>query len=209
MNCLKHWKADGTWWDPVRFVLFGGSMQQMAWGELWEPLHTRRLDEVWVLGWISGLFVKIHTDWGVGRIRVELAFRQELVLMFAPAGNICSLLAFGATVSFLSPFVRPSTVSFIHPSIHWLFKFCTYLKCGYLSIRDYLYYVLEASTHTCSRHPYNFFQHVRRSARRVALWDLKGPEAKQRPGNRRIVFSVTLIVQVWWVLCYRLIYNGL
>ena len=30
------------------------------------------------------------------------------------------------------------------------------------------------------RHPYNFFQHVRRSARRVALWDLKGPEAKQR-----------------------------
>lgn len=31
-----------------------------------------------------------------------------------------------------------------------------------------------------SRHPYNFFQNVRRSARRVALWDLKGPEAKRR-----------------------------
>lgn len=30
------------------------------------------------------------------------------------------------------------------------------------------------------RHPYNFFQPVRRSARRAALWDLKGPEAKQR-----------------------------
>ena len=154
MNCLKHWKADGTWWDPVRFVLFGGSMQQMAWGELWEPLHTRRLDEVWVLGWISGLFVKIHTDWGVGRIRVELAFRQELVLMFAPAGNICSLLAFGATVSFLSPFVRPSTVSFIHPSIHTLIVQILHLFEMRISLHTWLpllragsinAYVLEAS----------------------------------------------------------------
>ncbi|CAJ1353232.1 unnamed protein product [Effrenium voratum] len=30
------------------------------------------------------------------------------------------------------------------------------------------------------RHPYNFFQGLRRSARRVALWDLSGPDAKRR-----------------------------
>ena len=30
------------------------------------------------------------------------------------------------------------------------------------------------------KHPYNFFDRVRRSARRVALWDLHGPEARQK-----------------------------
>ncbi|CAE7312789.1 unnamed protein product [Symbiodinium microadriaticum] len=29
------------------------------------------------------------------------------------------------------------------------------------------------------KHPYNFFDKIRKSARRVALWDLQGPEAKQ------------------------------
>ena len=36
-------------------------MQQMAWGELWEPLHTRRLDEVQVLGWIFGMLTPVNT----------------------------------------------------------------------------------------------------------------------------------------------------
>ena len=30
------------------------------------------------------------------------------------------------------------------------------------------------------KHPYNFFDKVRKSARRLALWDLRGPEAKQK-----------------------------
>ncbi|CAE7267935.1 unnamed protein product [Symbiodinium sp. CCMP2456] len=30
------------------------------------------------------------------------------------------------------------------------------------------------------KHPYNFFDQIRKSARRVALWDLRGPEAKQK-----------------------------
>ena len=121
---------DGILWDSSCLEAPCNKWHGVNYGNRFIPEDWMRC-EFWG-GYLAFLsrFIQIEE---LERIRVELAFRQELVLMFAPAGNICSLLAFGATASFLSPFVRPSTVSFIHPSIHWLFKICTYLKCGYLS----------------------------------------------------------------------------
>lgn len=145
MNCLKHWK--GRWhmmgsceirlvWrlhatNGMGWTMGTASYQKIGWGvssgvDIWNVDTIAISEHFALLSFLSKIQIdsgRTRSWWvfqrrqlGVGRIRVELAFWQELVLMFASAGNICSL-AFGATVSFFSPFVRPSTVSFIHPHI--------------------------------------------------------------------------------------------
>ncbi len=213
--CLV-WRLHAT--NGMGWTMGTASYQKIGWGAS-SGVDIWNVDTSEHFAFLSPVCQRFNIDWGgtrswwvfercqlgVGRIWVELAFWQELVLMFAPTGNMCSL-AFGATVSFLPPFVRPST--------HSLIKFCTCFETGMFphmwlpllragNINAYAHSHMISQLVTSARHPYNFFQHVRRSARRVALWDLKGPEAKQRPGSTDRLTVALEIFQVWSVLCYR------